>query len=207
MAFPALDLSLAKATPWEQSELCRADHYHTTCFSPHTRRRTRPSNKVRCRSLLSFSFELRSTSLTTPTEAAIDANAPLEDEDAANGPIDSEEELAAVQAGLANWNPQPLVPPLVQIPIERQYMRQRLYEQLHNATNGFTVNIFKVVGYGTQKLPPGHQGNEGEGDADGEVDMGAQGLGIGIAGVAARKASGFNMTLPPQRRPSNASQR
>ena len=141
------------------------------------------------------------------TEAAIDANAPLEDEDAANGPIDSEEELAAVQAGLANWNPQPLVPPLVQIPIERQYMRQRLYEQLHNATNGFTVNIFKVVGYGTQKLPPGHPGIDGEGDADGDIDMGAQGLGIGMAGVAARRASGFNMTLPAQRRPSNASQR
>jgi SAGA-associated factor 73 len=95
----------------------------------------------------------------------------------------------------------------VQIPIERQYMRHRLYEQLHNATNGFTVNIFKVVGYGTQKLPPGHPGNEGDGDADGEVDMGAQGLGIGLAGVAVRRASGFNMTLPPQRRPSNPSQR
>jgi SAGA-associated factor 73 len=86
-------------------------------------------------------------------------------------------------------------------------MRQRLYEQLHNATNGFTVNIFKVVGYGAQTLSPGHPGlMEQEGDADGEVDTG-QGLGIGMNGVAARRASGFNMQLPPQRRPSGTTQR
>jgi SAGA-associated factor 73 len=112
--------------------------------------------------------------------------------------------------GLSNWNPQPIVQPLVQIPIERQYQRQRLFEQLHNATNGFTVNIFKVVGYGAQKLPPDHPGMmEGEGDADGEADvhMGAAGLGIGMAGVAARRANGFNMAMPVQRRPSSSSNR
>jgi SAGA-associated factor 73 len=115
--------------------------------------------------------------------------------------------------GLSNWNPQPVVPPLVHIPIEKQYQRQRLYDQLHNATNGFSVNIFKVNGYGAQKLPPGHPGHpghdgtEGEGDADGEMDggMSATGLGIGMAGVAARRASGFNMQLPPQRRTSSSS--
>jgi hypothetical protein len=72
--------------------------------------------------------------------------------------------------GLSNWTPQPVVPPLVHEPIEKKYMRQRLYEQLHNATNGFTVNIFKVVGYGAQTLPPGHPGlMDQEGDADGEL--------------------------------------
>jgi SAGA-associated factor 73 len=65
------------------------------------------------------------------------------------------------------------------------------------------------VGYGAQKLPPGHPGHDGleEGDADGEMDggMSATGLGIGMAGVAARRASGFNMQLPPQRRTSSTS--
>ncbi|PMD40182.1 SCA7-domain-containing protein [Hyaloscypha variabilis F] len=140
-------------------------------------------------------------------KAAIDANAPLEDEEAGNGPVDSDEELTAVMHGLSNWNPQPVVPPLVHEPIEKKYMRQRLYEQLHNATNGFTVNIFKVVGYGAQTLPAGHPGlQEHEGDADGEMDN-AQGLGIGMNGVAARRASGFNMQLPPQRRPSGTAPR
>ncbi len=98
-----------------------------------------------------------------------------------------------------------MVKPLVHEPIDKQYMRQRLYEQLHNATNGFTVNIFKVVGYGAQTLHPDHPAmKEGDGDADGEAD---NGLGIGMAGVAARRANGFNMQLPPQRRPSAASQR
>jgi SAGA-associated factor 73 len=107
--------------------------------------------------------------------------------------------------GLSNWNPQPLVKPLVHEPIDKQYQRQRIYEQLHNATNGFTVNIFKVVGLGAQTLPPGHPGLL-DGDADGEFDNG-EGLGIGMAGVAARRASGFNMQLPPQRRPSGQAQR
>ncbi|TAQ85811.1 hypothetical protein B7494_g5869 [Chlorociboria aeruginascens] len=137
-------------------------------------------------------------------KAAIDANAPLEDEEAANGPIDSDEELASVMHGLQNWNPQPLVQPLVHVPIETKYRRERLYEQLHNATNGFTVNIFKVVGYGAQKLPPGHPGlADADGDADGESDnQSGIGLGIGMANVANRRASGFNMQLPPQKRPS-----
>jgi len=142
--------------------------------------------------------------LTSQTEAAIDANAPLEDEDAANGPVDSDEELAAVQQGLSKWDPQPLVPPVVQVPIQLHYRTQRLYEQLQSATNGFTVNICKVVGYGSQKLPPGHPGmNDGDAEADPDVD---EGLGIGMANVAARRASTFNMQLP-QRRPSSSSNR
>ncbi|TQS38780.1 hypothetical protein Golomagni_00707 [Golovinomyces magnicellulatus] len=77
-------------------------------------------------------------------EAAIDANAPLEDDDSMLGPIDSDEELSSVMQGLSNWNPQPAVSPIVQIPIDRKYMRERLREQLSQATNGFTLNIFKI---------------------------------------------------------------
>jgi SAGA-associated factor 73 len=109
--------------------------------------------------------------------------------------------------GLSNWNPQPLVQPLIQMPIEREYQKKRLYEQLHNATNGFTMNICKVVGYGAQKLPPGHPGLlDGEGDADGELDNGLP-LGTGMQGVASRRASALNLSLPQSRKASIVSQR
>ncbi|EHK97148.1 hypothetical protein M7I_7102 [Glarea lozoyensis 74030] len=140
-----------------------------------------------------------------PPEAAIDANAPLEDEEAANGPVDSDEELTAVMHGLSNWNPQPVVPPLVHMPIEKIYMRQRLYEQLHNATNGFTVNIFKVNGDGEKKRPNAdtiHVDLDGDAEMDGGVS-----LGTGMANVAARRASGFNMQMPLQRKASGGIQR
>jgi SAGA-associated factor 73 len=171
-----------------------------TCYSHNIKRKTKQSNKV---TLPSPHFQ--TTSLTPSTEAAIDANAPLEDEDAANGPVDSDEELAAVQQGLSKWDPQPLVPPVVQVPIQLHYRTQRLYEQLQSATNGFTVNICKVVGYGSQKLPNGHPGlNDGDGEADPDVDFG---LTMGMTNIAARRASTFSMQLPPQRRPSSSSNR
>jgi SAGA-associated factor 73 len=111
--------------------------------------------------------------------------------------------------GLANWNPQPLVQPEPQIPIQRKYQKEALYEQLRQATNGFTVNIFAVRGYGAQKLQPGHPGLtmnvDGDADADGEVD-GAYGLASGMQSVASRRVSGFNMQMPPSRRASMASQ-
>jgi SAGA-associated factor 73 len=109
--------------------------------------------------------------------------------------------------GLANWNPQPLVQPEPQIPIQRKYQKEALYEQLRQATNGFTVNIFAVKGFGHQKLQPGHPGltMDADADADGEVD-GTYGLAAGIQGVANRRASGFNMQMPPSRRASMASQ-
>lgn len=136
-------------------------------------------------------------------KAAIDANAPLEDEDALLGPVDSDEELTAVMHGLSNWVPQPVVPPLVQMPIDREYQKKRLYEQLHNATNGFTVNICKVNGIGFQKLPAGHGVEEA-----GEDEMqGIEVAGGGIEAVASRRASAFNMQLPPSRRASGNGQR
>lgn len=148
--------------------------------------------------------------LTNILEAAIDANAPLEDEDA-NVIVDSDEELAAIQAGLANWNAQAAVPNIIHEPISRIYQKQRLWEQLHNATNGFTVNIFKVNGFGAQRLPSDHPANFdsvgrelGDGDAEGEPETpgAGVGLGVGMAGVASKRASGFTMTLPPQRKTS-----
>ncbi|KAL3291943.1 peroxisomal adenine nucleotide transporter 1 [Colletotrichum asianum] len=79
-------------------------------------------------------------------KAALDANAPLEDEDEANaGPVDSDEETAAVMSALAHWNPQPVVPQPVLNPIKRQYQLARLHEQLQMATNGGRTNIFKVL--------------------------------------------------------------
>ncbi len=107
--------------------------------------------------------------------------------------------------GLSNWDPQPVVPPLVHVPIEKEYHRRRLREQLMNATNNGTVNIFKVVGYGAQKLPPGHPGLYEEIPPPGEGE--ADGLGIGMATVAARRASNFNIQMPPARRTSGTSQR
>lgn len=64
----------------------------------------------------------------------------------------------------------------------------------------------EVVGYGAQRLPPdhpGHPGNmtngeAGDGDADGEPET-PVGLGIGMANVAARRASGISLTMPQRR--------
>lgn len=65
------------------------------------------------------------------------------------------------------------------------------------------MNIFKVSGEGAKKRPNGDTVHmDADGDADGEVDPSV--LGVGMASVAARRASGFNMQMPPQRRTSTA---
>ena len=90
------------------------------------------------------------------------------------------------------------------MPIEREYQKKRLYEQLHHATNGFTVNICKVLGYGAQKLRPGHPAlDDGEGDAEGEVDVGMSGM----QNVVSRRASALSLNMPASRRASVVSQR
>ncbi|KAF1733457.1 hypothetical protein CRV24_007358 [Beauveria bassiana] len=105
-------------------------------------------------------------------QAALDANAPVPDEDEDNqGPVDSDEETGAVMAALSTWKPKPLVPQPIFAPIKRQYQLARLHEQLQMATNGGRTNIFQVIGYGAQRLPEGHPGLE-DGDAEGE-DVGA----------------------------------
>ncbi|KHO00864.1 esterase [Metarhizium album ARSEF 1941] len=129
-------------------------------------------------------------------KAALDANAPVEDDDDANGPVDSDEETGAVMSALSHWHPQPLIPQPIFTPIKRQYQLSRLHEQLQLATNGGRTNIFHVVGYGAQKLPEGHPGLvEGE-DAPGEPDLGA----LGFPGTA--RSSNFGAATVSQRRSS-----
>ncbi|KAI1453602.1 SCA7, zinc-binding domain-containing protein [Annulohypoxylon moriforme] len=134
-------------------------------------------------------------------KAALDANAPLEDDDDANaGPVDSDEETAAVMGALARWNPQPVVPQPIFAPIKRTYQLARLHEQLQTATNGGRTNIFKVVGFGAQKLPENHAANHAAmsmdlDDAPGEPDLGM----MGSMGV--RRSSSISMQAN-SRRPS-----
>lgn len=128
-------------------------------------------------------------------KAAIDANAPLEDEDDPNAAtVDSDEETAAVMSSLTHWRPQPVVPQPIFEPIKRTYHRQRLRDQLNTATNGGRINIFKVTSYGAQKLPDGHPGLYDNEDALGEPDPLA-------VGPFSRRSSSFST----QRRPSVAS--
>lgn len=120
----------------------------------------------------------------------------MEEEDEANGgPVDSDEETAAVMGALARWNPQPVVPQPIFAPIKRTYQLARLREQLQTATNGGRTNIFKVVGLGAQKLAEMHH-DAMDLDADGEPDVSMM--------HDARRPSSFNMQAA-SRRPSVAS--
>lgn len=129
----------------------------------------------------------------------MDANAPVEDEDDLNsGPVDSDEETAAVMTALANWKPQPVVPQPVFMPIRRQYQISRLHEQLQMATNGGRTNIFAVTGYGAQRVPEPQSGFLDSEDAPGEVD-------ITMTGFGNTRAPSIGGSAPPHRRPSVAS--
>ncbi|KAI1810923.1 SCA7, zinc-binding domain-containing protein [Poronia punctata] len=129
-------------------------------------------------------------------KAALDANAPLEEDDEANGgPVDSDEETAAVMSALARWNPQPVMPQPVFEPIKRRYQLARLHEQLQTATNGGRTNIFKVVGLGAQKLANVNQ-DAMDLDAPGEPDVSVT--------QNARRSSSFSIQAD-SRRPSVAS--
>ncbi|GAP89988.1 putative SAGA-associated factor 73 [Rosellinia necatrix] len=104
-------------------------------------------------------------------KAALDANAPLEEDDEANGgPVDSDEETAAVMSALARWNPQPVLPQPIFTPIRRTYQLARLRDQLQTATNGGRTNIFRVVGLGVQKMAEVNQDGM-DLDAPGEPDI------------------------------------
>lgn len=69
------------------------------------------------------------------TEAAIDANAPLQDELDNNGPVDSDEEKDAVMAAFTRSNPQPLVTHTL-IPTRRKYQLVRMKEMLSHVLGG-----------------------------------------------------------------------
>lgn len=137
-------------------------------------------------------------------KAAIDANTVQTEEEDQNAiSVDSDEETAAVMSALAHWNPQPVVPQPVFAPIKRQYQLARLHEQLQAATNGGRVNIFKVVGFGAQRLPENHPANQASNlydndDAQGEPDT-------AVMGTFSRRSSSFSLSGQPQRRPSVSS--
>lgn len=129
----------------------------------------------------------------------MDANAPVEEDDDNAAPVDSDEETAAVMSALARWNPQPVMPQPIFTPIKRTYQLARLHEQLQTATNGGRSNIFKVVGYGAQKLPDGHiDTNVDMEDAPGEPDISM------MSAVSAKRTPSFSMSNA-SRRPSVAS--
>ena len=70
------------------------------------------------------------------TGAAIDANAPLQDDfELANGPVDSEEERDAVMAAITRAQPQPLAKKTF-ILTRTKYQYVRMKEMLHNALGG-----------------------------------------------------------------------
>ncbi len=134
----------------------------------------------------------------------------MEDEDEANaGPIDSDEETSTVMAALGKWNPQPLVPQPILMPIKRKYQLERLRDQLDNATSGGTVNIFKVVKKNGENLEninqnPLNLGLYGE-DAPGEPDDA-----MGMGGSRRGSSISFGLQQPPtqaQRRASSISNR
>lgn len=176
--------------------LLLADLYHTICFLLPTRRRTKQNSKVSPHQLLLSHLKTRLIVALFPhPEAALDANAPIEDEDDANnGPVDSDEETSAVMGALATWKPQPVIPQPTFAPIKRQYQLARLHEQLQMATNGGRTNIFAVSGFGAQKLPEGHPGLQESEDAPGELDL-------GVVGFGARTTA----TFTPQRQASVSS--
>lgn len=71
----------------------------------------------------------------TSTEAAIDANAPLQDDMDTNGPVDSDEEKDNVMAAIGRSNPQPIVTQTV-ISTKNKYRYVRIKEMLSHALGG-----------------------------------------------------------------------
>ncbi|KOS18573.1 hypothetical protein ESCO_001098 [Escovopsis weberi] len=136
-----------------------------------------------------------------PKEAALDANAPLEDDDEMNnGPVDSDEETAAVMNALAQWKPQPVVPNPTFVPIRRQYQLARLHEQLQMATNGGRTNIFAVTGFGVQRFPESHPGHPGHSSHNAQAEMeDAPGEPEPAGQPASSRSASFGMPAPPPR--------
>ena len=73
--------------------------------------------------------------MLTTTEAAIDANAPLQDELENNGPVDSDEEKDSVMAAIGRSNPQPLATHTV-VSTKNKYRYVRIKEMLSHALGG-----------------------------------------------------------------------
>lgn len=101
-------------------------------------------NQARQQSRLLFAFSsFLDACAKWDTEAAIDANAPIQDDADANGPVDSDEEKDAAMAGISRSRPQPLVThPL--IPMKRKYHLVRMKEMLSQALGGTRGGIFSA---------------------------------------------------------------
>lgn len=69
------------------------------------------------------------------TEAAIDANAPLQEDIDTNGPVDSDEERDSVMAAIARSNPKPLSTHTL-ITSKTKYRYVRIKEQMLHAIGG-----------------------------------------------------------------------
>lgn len=77
------------------------------------------------------------------TEAAIDANAPLQDEVDTNGPVDSDEERDTVMAAIARSNPKPLAEHTL-ITSRTKYRYVRIKEQMLHAIGGRGGGLFST---------------------------------------------------------------
>jgi hypothetical protein len=99
-------------------------------------------------------------------EAAIDANAPLQDEFETNGPVDSDEERDAVMAAISRSRPAPLVTHTL-VPTRKKYHYVRMKEMLSNVLgsargggifstsqpNGDSIGLFQTESPTTMTAP------------------------------------------------------
>lgn len=156
-------------------------------------------NQAKQQSRLNISIQEYYSNTVPSTEAAIDANAPLEDEEEANaGPIDSDDEKDAVMPAFLHFGTVPLVQQPILESISKKYQRERLKYELDIATQGGTRNIFAVIPKNQPQPDVDVEMGDAE-DAPGEPDV------YGIMG--SRRTS---VILPPQsvhRRPSTVSTR
>jgi SAGA-associated factor 73 len=124
-------------------------------------------------------------------KAAIDANAPLQDEDldsALTGPVDSDEERDAVMTAISRSlaNPRPLVTHTI-VPTRRKYQLIRMKEMLSNALNGNRGNNMFAV----PREAPATTNVEAPALPSAGLQSGATGIGMAQPGMKAppRKAS------------------
>ncbi|KAI9832647.1 MAG: hypothetical protein M1819_004232 [Sarea resinae] len=96
-------------------------------------------------------------------KAAIDANAPLQDEFEATGPVDSDEEKDAVMAAISRSRPQPLEQRIL-ISTRRKYQYVRMKEMLSSALGGSRGGgLFSTGDAGGRAPLPGEDMGAGNG--------------------------------------------
>ncbi|KAH0561955.1 hypothetical protein GP486_003340 [Trichoglossum hirsutum] len=141
-------------------------------------------------------------------KAAIDANAPLQDDlDTNAGPVDSDEEKESIMAAIARSRPQPLEQRIL-VPTRRKYQYVRMKEMLSNALGGTRGGGFFSggdMGVGNIFSPLGSHGGgvEPNGQYEGQANRKQSFISQSLAGGQSRPA--FNMQGPPQRKLPTAS--